>query len=104
MDELTGSESAGRRLAAVSTQAIPDARYLTWLSEPLPRENEKPFIGYHAALGLVSAARTLDASELPLARDAIARPKRTPLPPDRDRDTTPRYAEDEIARSMSGGG
>ncbi len=61
--ELMASDSPGERLAAVSTlQAIPDARFLGWLAERIPAE--KPFIGYHAAVALLAAARELPDAEL----------------------------------------
>jgi hypothetical protein len=61
LPELVGSSSAGERLAAVSIlELIPDPKYLPWLAERLPVE--KPFVGYHAALALLSAVRTLGHS------------------------------------------
>jgi hypothetical protein len=60
--ELVTSESAGQRLAAVSIlEAIPNADHLPWLTERIAVE--KPFIGYHAAIALLNAARNLRASE-----------------------------------------
>ena len=70
LSELTSSKSAGERLAAVSIlEAIPDVRYVEWLAGRLAPE--KPFVGYHAALGLLSAARSLDIEDLPRVRAGL---------------------------------
>src|SRR5262249_23060775 len=72
---LTASDSPGMRLAAVVIfQERPDSRYLTWLAERL--SVEKPFLGYHAAKALLSAARRLDSSYYGEIRDAIIEAKR----------------------------
>ncbi len=98
--ELCRSPSAGVRLAAVATLAtVPRPDFLEWLAERLP--SEKPFVGYHAALALLSAARTLDAADLPRVRDAIAQAQRSFTRPDTDRDTTLRFAEEEVTRRLS---
>jgi hypothetical protein len=61
LHELTRSASEGERLAAiVMLQVRPNPSYLHWLSRRVVEE--KPFSGYHAAVGLLVAARTLDAS------------------------------------------
>ena len=53
---LQKSGSPGERLAAVAwLQVYPRVDELPWLAERLGAE--KPFIGYHAALGLLTAAR-----------------------------------------------
>jgi hypothetical protein len=97
LSELAGSDSPGLRLAAVSTlEALPQADRLDWLAERLPAE--KAFIGYHAALALLTAARMLDVEDLPEVRDAVARAKQARVPSDSDRDTTLRFAEEEIAQ------
>jgi hypothetical protein len=98
--ELADSESPGLRLAAVSTlETLPQTEYLDWLAERLPKE--KPFIGYRAALALLTAARTLGVEDLPEVRDAITRAKQARVPSDSDRDTTIRFAEEEIARRIA---
>jgi hypothetical protein len=95
--ELSGSDSPGERLAAVTTlQSIPHPAYLTWLAERLSQE--RPFIGYHAALALLNAARTLDGTELPLVGDALALARRAAVKPDTDRNSTLKLAEEELAR------
>ena len=58
LQDLASSTSPGQRLAAVILlQSIPNPDYLTWLAERL--KAEKPFIGYHAAVALLTAVRTL---------------------------------------------
>jgi hypothetical protein len=97
LPELWESELAGERLCAVSMlQALPHGDYLRWLADRV--HIEKPFVGYHAAVALLTAARTLEVAELPQVREAIAKAKSAHLHPDSDRDTTLRYAEEEIAR------
>jgi hypothetical protein len=99
LDELTASRSAGARLAAVSTlQAIPDAQFVSWLGERV--RAEKPFIGYHAALALLSAARALDLSDLHAVRLALDRARSPRLRPDTDRETTLSYVDDELRRRL----
>jgi tetratricopeptide (TPR) repeat protein len=58
---LTGSNSPGIRLAAVVTlEERPDPQYLSWLADRLGVE--KPFVGYHASLALLSAVKNLDTT------------------------------------------
>jgi hypothetical protein len=58
VEELVKSPVAGDRLAAIAIlEAIPNPNYFTWLSESL--RVEKPFVGYHAAIALLTAVRTL---------------------------------------------
>src|SRR5215207_9214061 len=62
----------GERLAAVTVlQVIPDPEYLPWLVDRIAAE--KPFIGYHAAVALLAAARELPNDDLPLVEDALVR-------------------------------
>ena len=59
--DLARSESAGKRLAAISIlEAIPTLSYLPWLAERVA--SEKPFVAYHATVALLNAARNLGAS------------------------------------------
>ena len=70
LKDLARSESPGQRLAAVSIlQAIPNHEYLLWLAERL--RIEKPFLGYHAAVALLSAVRSLYASHSKELGEAI---------------------------------
>ena len=72
IDELITSESAGHRLAAVSfLEVTPDIRHVDWLGARLSAE--APFIGYHAALALLAATRTLEPKDLPTVEAAIER-------------------------------
>jgi hypothetical protein len=103
LSELTESGSAGVRLAAVATlQAIPDARFTSWLGERVVKE--RPFVGYHAALALLSAARALEISDLPAVQLAVERARTTRLRRDTDREMTLSYVDAEIARRQNATG
>jgi hypothetical protein len=70
LPDLVHSPSAGERLAVVATlQEIPNPGYLTWLANRIGVE--KPFIGYHASVALLVAARVLGKSHPGEVRDAI---------------------------------
>jgi hypothetical protein len=72
LDYLAKNPEPGCRLAAVSLlEARPNAEYLLWLSGRLAPE--KPFVGYHAAIALFVAARTLESEFRPQVREAITR-------------------------------
>lgn len=97
MREFVQSDSPGLRLAAVSIlETVPRTDHLMWLARRLPAE--RPFIGYHAALALLAAARMLEVNDLPKVREATSEARRVPIRRGTDRDVTLRYAEDEIAR------
>ena len=67
---LMASPSAGARLlAVVSLQQAPEKRHLSWLAERL--REERPFVGYHAAVALERAAERLEESALPAIKEAI---------------------------------
>jgi hypothetical protein len=69
---MMASDSAGRRLAAVMClQVRPQAEHIEWLASRL--SIERPFVGYHAAKALRSAARALDKTHLPQLREAVQR-------------------------------
>jgi hypothetical protein len=60
LQELQRADSAGRRLSAVAIlQMFPRADQLNWLAQRLDPDQEKPFIGYQAAMGLLEAVRSL---------------------------------------------
>jgi hypothetical protein len=62
---------AGERLAAVALlQAVPNPDYIEWLADRLGVE--RPFLGYHAAVALLTAVRTL-GGERGRLREAIVR-------------------------------
>ena len=70
LDYLAKNPAPGHRLAAVSLLAVnPNPEYLEWLSERLAPE--KPFVGYHAARALQSAARVLGAEFRVRTKQAI---------------------------------
>lgn len=97
--ELTTSKRPGERLAAVcALQAVPNATQLDWLAERICVE--KPFVGYHAALALLHAARLLPAEQLTQVESALdgADACTRRLRADADRASTLRYAREELQR------
>lgn len=95
--ELTDSESAGARLACiVFLQVKPDAAYLQWLAERLPRE--KPFVSYQAAVALRAAAQSLEDRDLATLKAAIERGKEflAGQAPDEGRDRTLASTAEEL--------
>jgi len=88
--ELRSSESPGQRLLAIASyQVAPDYDALEWLVERIAAE--KPFVGYHAAVALVVAARDQRAEnnldDLQRAVAAVIEVE-TRLPADSDRSAT----------------
>jgi hypothetical protein len=74
--ELVASKSPGERLAAVTAlQVAPDPEYLEWLGDRMAAE--KPFVGYHAAVALTGAARTLDQTHATATQVAIQHAQRS---------------------------
>lgn len=70
LEHLAKNPNPGSRLPAVSLlEAKPDPNSLDWLAERVTPE--KPFIGYHAALALLMAARALGAEFTTDVRKAI---------------------------------
>jgi hypothetical protein len=100
--ELAASPSAGQRLAAVTMlQAVPKPEFLTWLAQRLGIE--KPFVGYHAALTLLSSVRALRLTHSNELREAVALAKEQLKNNFSGSDTTDRYrllqeAEAELSR------
>jgi hypothetical protein len=75
LDYLAKNPEPGCRLAAVSLLEVkPNPEYLEWLCERLAPE--KPFVGYHAALALIAAARVLGASYQERTNTAIEKARR----------------------------
>ncbi len=73
--ELAASASPGQRLAAVTIlQSIPNPDYIPWLAQRL--RVEAPFVGYHAAVALLTAVRALHTSHGHELREAIAAAKK----------------------------
>ena len=76
LPELALSASPGQRLAGVTIlQLVPNPDYINWLAERLRLET--PFLGYHAAVALLAAVRTLRASHEHELRVAIAQAKKS---------------------------
>lgn len=105
LPELVASDSPGNRLAAVTVlQVIPEPEYLPWLVERIAAE--KPFIGYHAAVALLAAARELPDGDLPRVEEALIQAEAAvrPLRPDADRAMTLRFVRVELDRRKNGSG
>jgi len=105
LPELVTSTSPGERLAAVTVlQVIPDPEYLPWLVDRIAAE--KPFIGYHAAVALLAAARELPNDDLPLVEDALVRAEAAAgrLRRDADRAMTLRFVREELDRRKDASG
>ena len=102
LPELSRSEGPGSRLAAVSLLEVkPALDYLDWLASRLMPE--KPFVGYRAALALVSAARTLGDKYRPRVPKAVeeARQNLGPAMESTDRRQALDFAFDELDRASS---
>ena len=86
--DLRASPSPGRRLAAIASyQVAPDYDSLEWLVDRLGKE--KPFVGYHAAVALLTAAQDgLAKDNLDQLQEAVQLVAALNLPPDSDRNTT----------------
>jgi DNA polymerase III epsilon subunit-like protein len=70
LDDLASSDSPGQRLAAITIlQVQPNPEKLEWLADRLGIE--QPFIGYHAAVALLTAARVHDREQTDQLRSAI---------------------------------
>ncbi|MFL6282315.1 MAG: hypothetical protein ACJ74Q_04020 [Pyrinomonadaceae bacterium] len=96
-----GDPRAGQRLAAVALlQAIPNPQYIEWLAARLGEE--RPFLGYHAAVALQVAARTIKSDHKERLRAAItsAMNSITYAPYDTDRKTVLRNALKELDRRV----
>jgi hypothetical protein len=105
---LQESTSAGQRLAGIAIlHMFPSADQLDWLAGRLNPEQEKPFVGYQAAIGLLQAIRSLPASECKRMAAALtnARQLAELNASDRDRLSVLDRAEEELeARCKPGGG
>lgn len=72
--QLKQSSSAGQRLAAIAIlQLFPSNEHLAWLADRLDPATEKPFVGYHAAVALTQAVRSLPNSDCAILRTEIQR-------------------------------
>jgi hypothetical protein len=92
--ELTLSANPGERLAAaVLLQVKPEPAYWQWLSERFL--TEPPFVGYHAALALLSAVGRGEARNSAGLREAIGRGLAS-VPADTDRYSVLQAAAEQI--------
>jgi hypothetical protein len=99
--ELQLGGSAGKRLSAVAIlQMFPRPDQLDWLARRLDPEEEKPFFGYQAAIGLLEAVRSLPVTDCAELRKAIAlaRALAERLKGDADRLNVLSTAERELAQ------
>jgi hypothetical protein len=64
LPELTESESAGDRLAAIAgLKEIPDKDYLNWLANRVG-QSESSFLGFHASLALLNGVQRLEGQSI----------------------------------------
>jgi len=103
LDELAKSPSPGERLAAVAIlQVFASEPSLKFLAELV--NSEKPFVGYHAIKALRFAVGALDASAYPKLLGALQNVQAVlvsrSVPPDSDRATMLREAEQELRGNM----
>lgn len=101
--DLVSSESPGERLAAVAIlQVRTNVDYLDWLATRVAEE--KPFIGYHAAVALLVAVRRLDPPHYAKLRAAIQRARGSVgwRLKDTDRDRILSDAEKELEGKTAG--
>ena len=103
--EYMASTSPGSRLVAIaSLQVMPDYEALSWLVERI--QKERPFVGYHAAVALLMAARDSAAAshrdEL-IATLAKVEAIRGSLHSDTDRNKVLKDFEDLVTRLSNNG-
>ena len=104
LTQFEQSPSAGSRLAAIAIlQMFPNAEHLDWLAGRLDPNDEKPFVGYQAAVALLEAARSLPTSECGRIRAALTRARKLAptLAGDQDRLVVLTNAEAEWSRRCS---
>jgi hypothetical protein len=104
--ELEQSGSAGRRLAAIAIlQMFPNVKHLAWLACRLNPEEEKPFVGYQAAVALLEAVRSLPSSNCAELHVAVAQAREFAerLRGDEDRLHVLKNAQEELSRRCSSG-
>jgi hypothetical protein len=96
--EFASSASPGKRLMAIAAlQVDPDYDMLEWLADRLPAE--RPFVGYHALVALLLAARAPKAEAfLPVIEAAVqkARSGRDAIGDDTDRIRTLNEIEEAL--------
>ncbi len=67
---VEGATPGERLIAAIFLQVVPSHEYLGWLGDRL--SEEQPFLGYHSAVALLAAARSLDCSHRDEVESALA--------------------------------
>jgi hypothetical protein len=101
LSKFEKGSSPGARLAAIAIlQMFPDEQHLDWLAVRLDPEEEKPFIGYQAAVALAEAVRGLSCMQAKHIRDALTEAKRLAqrLQGDPARISVLENAEEELQR------
>jgi tetratricopeptide (TPR) repeat protein len=104
--EFMHSDEPGERLAAIAMMQTRPARvFANWLAIHVDPAVEKPFVGYHAAVALRTAANQLPSEELPAVESSIIKAlQKVKGEADSDRDSTLRFALKEVRRRVSRGG
>jgi hypothetical protein len=88
LPEFQRSPSAGIRLGAIAVlKSFPDPAHVEWLADRLDPDNDKPFVGYQAAVALLEAVQSLPVSSCDTLRKALGRASELAgrLPDDGDR-------------------
>ena len=67
---MKGADPGERLVAVIFLQVTPLPAHLMWLGERL--SERQPFLGYHSAVALLAAARSLDCSHSREVRSAVA--------------------------------
>jgi len=99
--EFAESELAGERLVAVAIlEEAPDLAWLDWLAARVAKE--KPFVGYHAAIALRSAARLPGSPRAREVAEAVAVARRSLGPNDQNSDRA--WMLDATARELQKAG
>lgn len=94
--DLKSSRSPGERLLGIaSLQVRPDPSSLDWLASRI--SEERPFVGYHAAVALLTAVRRLDTSHCPALRRALEMARAASAPADSDRDKILSISYEELS-------
>jgi hypothetical protein len=104
LPEFERSSSPGKRLAGIAIlQMFPSVEDLGWLALRLDPEQEKPFVGYQAAVALLEAVRSLPVSACAELRAALSRATELAqrLTGDPDRLRVLNNADQELSRRCS---
>lgn len=93
-------EHVGERVAAIALlEALPNAKYLDWLADRFGQE--RPFVGYHAGVALLNAARSLKETHRDQLR-LLIKQALNKVPNGTDRDSVLQAALAELETQRAG--